>query len=158
MATAHDETLKVGSPVQGWVTDLAAIGDAAFASGALGQGVAILPEGLEIAAPIAGTVVAAFPTGHAFGLQSKEGLEVLVHIGLDTVKLKGEHFTPLAQAGQWVDVGTPLARVDLEKVALAGYDTSVIVVVTNSADFSAVEPVAAGTAVQLGDTVTTVTR
>jgi phosphotransferase system IIA component len=101
-------------------------------------------------------VVAAFPTGHAYGIQTDAGLEGLVHIGVDTVKLKGAHFAPLVCAGQRLRLGQPLAGVDFEAVARAGHDTSVIVVVTNTAEFAVVEPVAAGTPVQMGDAVVTV--
>ncbi|MDR2372514.1 MAG: PTS glucose transporter subunit IIA [Bifidobacteriaceae bacterium] len=158
MSNPKGQTSLVGAPAPGWVVDLKSAGDQTFASGALGAGVAVIPESREVAAPVSGTVVAAFPTGHAFGIASEDGVEVLVHIGVDTVKLKGEHFTALAVEGQRLRQGDPLARVDFAAVGQAGYQTAVIVAVTNTADFAAVEPLGLGDCVARGAPILRVTR
>ncbi len=117
---ANDVTVL--APVDGTVIALNEVADAAFADGALGQGVAIQPRSGAVYAPFAGTVVAAFPTGHAFGLRHADGTEVLIHIGLDTVKLGGAHFSVKVAAGQQVAAGDLLVEFDGDAIEKAGYD------------------------------------
>ncbi|MCP3754730.1 beta-glucoside-specific PTS transporter subunit IIABC [Streptomyces sp. TBY4] len=125
------EAFQVATPVEGKVVALADVPDAAFASGALGDGAAVAPTSGEVHAPIDGTVVSVLP--HAFGLRSPEGVEVLVHIGIDTVRLGGEHFTTAVRQGDQVRLGDPLGEVDLAAVEAAGYDTTTMVIVLDAA-------------------------
>ena len=120
------------------------VADPVFSSGALGNGVGILPSEGRIVAPVAGTVVTAMDSGHAYGIRTDDGVEVLIHIGLDTVNLKGQGFSPKVSAGQRVDRGDPLVDVDLAAVREAGYDPTTILVVTNTASLTAVVPVVDG--------------
>jgi len=135
---ANDETIKaegndlqVLSPLDGTVVPLSETPDAAFAEGALGQGVAIKPRSGALYAPFDATVVAAFPTGHAIGLRHADGAEVLIHIGIDTVKLAGEHFTLKVTSGQQVTAGELLVEFDVAAITAAGYDLTTPVIVTN---------------------------
>lgn len=134
----------LAAPVAGELVALADISDKVFASGALGAGVGVIPSENTITAPISGKVVTAFPTGHAFGIKSEDGVEVLVHIGIDTVAMKGDGFQAAVTAGQQVKAGDTLAVVDFDKVKAAGYDTTTIVVVTNTKKLTKVTPAAAG--------------
>jgi beta-glucoside PTS system EIICBA component len=149
--------VEVASPVSGQVVALSEINDKVFAAGALGNGVGILPTSGEIYAPIAGMVVSAFPTGHAFGIKSDDGVEALVHIGIDTVQLAGEGFTSAVTQGQVVSAGDLLATVDLEAIKAAGYDPTTVIVITNTAEFTAVLP-AENRQVTHGDTVVVIER
>jgi PTS system beta-glucosides-specific IIC component len=148
---------EIGSPVSGETVVLSAVKDKVFASGALGNGIGIVPADGRVYAPFAGTVLTAFPTGHAFGIKSADGVEVLVHIGLDTVQLEGKGFTSAVTQGQEVAAGDLLATVDLDAVKTAGYDTTTVVVVTNTAQFAAVLP-AEGHRVNHGDTILVIER
>ncbi len=123
--------VQILSPVDGTVVPLSEVPDAAFADGSLGRGVAISPRSGAVYAPFDGTVVAAFPTGHALGLRHADGAELLIHIGIDTVKLGGQHFTSKVTAGQQVKAGDLLVEFDAEAIARAGYDLTTPVVVTN---------------------------
>ncbi|MFV0375422.1 beta-glucoside-specific PTS transporter subunit IIABC [Microbacterium sp.] len=136
--------VAVLSPLDGTVIPLGEVADAAFAEGSLGQGVAIRPRSGAVYAPFDGTVVAAFPTGHAFGLRHADGTEVLIHIGLDTVKLNGEHFTTRVTSGQNVRAGDLLVEFDGEAIELAGYDLTTPVIVTNPDLYPAVVATASG--------------
>ncbi|WP_454051796.1 beta-glucoside-specific PTS transporter subunit IIABC [Cellulomonas sp. Marseille-Q8402] len=134
----------VAAPVAGTVVPLDQVADAAFASQAMGKGVAVLPTDGEIVSPVTGTVVTVFRTKHVVGLRSDDGVEVLVHVGIDTVNLGGQHFTAHVQDGDRVSVGDRLLTVDLPAVA-ATHDTTTVVVVTNTPAFAGVETVAGGT-------------
>lgn len=126
------ETNTINAPVKGKIVPLSQVNDATFSSGMLGKGVAILPEESTIVSPIIGEVVTIFETKHAIGLKSIDGVEVLIHIGLDTVNLKGKYFTPLIQPGETVTVGTPLVNVDFEQIKNDGYDIITPIIITNS--------------------------
>ncbi|MCV2394454.1 PTS glucose transporter subunit IIA [Actinotalea sp. M2MS4P-6] len=129
MTTTQGSTaIDLVAPVSGRAVPLSAVADPAFSSGALGPGIAVIPDDGAVVAPVSGTVVVAMP--HAYGLMTDAGVEVLVHIGLDTVRLEGEHFVPRVEQGDRVAAGTLLATVDMDAVAGAGYDTTTIVVVT----------------------------
>jgi beta-glucoside PTS system EIICBA component len=121
----------------------------------MGKGVGIVPTDGRIYSPITGTVKAAMKTGHAFGIKSDDGVEVLVHIGIDTVQLQGRGFESAVTRGQQVRAGDLLAVVDLDVVTEAGYDTTTLVMVTNTAQLISVEPVTGRTLVQ-GETAITV--
>ncbi len=132
------------SPVDGTAIPLSEVADAAFADGSLGQGVAIQPRSGAVYAPFDGTVVAAFPTGHAFGLRHADGTELLIHIGLDTVKLGGEHFAVKVTSGQQVAAGDLLVEFDGDAIEKAGYDLTTPVIVTNPDLYPSVQDVASG--------------
>ena len=132
------------SPVDGTVVPLTEVPDAAFADGSLGKGVAIRPTSGAVYAPFDGTVVAAFPTGHAVGLRGVDGVELLIHVGLDTVKLGGEHFTLKVQSGTEVKAGDLLVEFDGDAIEKAGYDLITPVIVTNGDLYPDVSDVASG--------------
>lgn len=134
----------VSSPVDGTVVALSEVPDAAFADGSLGKGVAIRPTSGAVYAPFDGTVVAAFPTGHAVGLRGVDGVELLIHVGLDTVKLGGEHFTLKVQSGTEVKAGDLLVEFDGDAIEKAGYDLITPVIVTNGDLYPDVSDVASG--------------
>jgi beta-glucoside PTS system EIICBA component len=149
--------VEVSAPVSGAVVPLAEVKDKVFASGALGKGIGIVPSSGRIYSPFAGTVVTAFPTGHAFGIKSADGVEALIHIGIDTVQLEGKGFSAAVTQGQVVEAGDLLATVDLDVVKAAGYDPTTIVVITNTAQFAAVLP-AEGHQLSHGDTAIVIER
>lgn len=116
------------------------IADPVFSSGVMGQGLGIVPTSGQVYAPITGKVITAMATGHAYGIRSETGVEVLIHVGIDTVQMNGEGFMPHVAKGDQVVAGQPLLTFDREKVAQAGYADTVITIVTNSGSFSTVEP------------------
>ncbi|WP_336626411.1 MULTISPECIES: beta-glucoside-specific PTS transporter subunit IIABC [unclassified Microbacterium] len=136
--------VAIASPLDGTVVSLGEVGDAAFADGSLGQGVAILPRSGAVYAPFDGTVVAAFPTGHAFGLRHADGAEVLIHVGLDTVKLNGQHFDVKVTSGQQVKAGDLLVTFDGDAIEKAGFDLTTPVIVTNPDLYPQVSDAATG--------------
>ncbi|MBA4101412.1 MAG: PTS beta-glucoside transporter subunit EIIBCA, partial [Arthrobacter sp.] len=148
-------TVDIVAPVAGRAVALADVQDKVFASGAMGRGLGIIPADGHIYSPITGTIKAAMKTGHAFGIKSEDGVEVLVHIGIDTVQLQGRGFEAAVTRGQQVRAGDLLAVVDLALVAEAGHDTTTLVMVTNTAQLGSVDPVDGGTLAQ-GDTAITV--
>ena len=141
---------NVASPMKGNVKALAESEDEAFASGALGEGLAIEPTEGKLYAPFDGEIVTFFPTGHAIGLKSADGVELLIHLGMDTVKLNGEGFTPKAKQGDHVKKGDLLLEFDIAKIKAAGYSIVSPVIVTNTDDYADVIPTDAAT-VNAGD-------
>ncbi|MEC9491013.1 MAG: PTS glucose transporter subunit IIA [Halanaerobiales bacterium] len=121
----------LAAPFAGEVTELQYVPDDAFAQKMLGDGFAITPEENVIKAPCAGEIVQIFSTGHAVGIKTKKGLEVLVHIGIDTVKLDGEGFEKLVKNGDKVEVGTPLVEVDLDFIEENAPSITTPVIITN---------------------------
>ena len=149
--------LTLTSPMAGELVALSDVNDEAFSAGALGPGVAISPAAhAVVVAPCDGKVTVAFPTGHAYGLKSASGVQILIHIGMDTVKLDGKGFTPRVSKGDIVKRGDVLAEVDWDVIREAGYDTITPMVVTNKKKFGEVTPAAPGP-VGISDTVVTVT-
>ncbi len=142
--------VKIAAPVAGKLVAVSEVDDKVFASGALGAGVGVIPAEATVVSPVSGTIATVFPTGHAYGIKTADGVEVLVHIGIDTVAMKGEGFESKVSKGEAVEAGQPLAVVDFDKVKEAGYDPTVIVVVTNTKKLSSVVPVASGPVV-VGD-------
>ena len=149
--------LTLTSPMAGELVALSDVNDEAFASGTLGPGVAVSPAAhAVVVAPCDGKVTVAFPTGHAYGLKSASGVQILIHIGMDTVKLDGKGFTPRVSKGDIVKRGDVLAEVDWDVIREAGYDTITPMVVTNKKKFGEITPAAPGP-VSISDTVVTVT-
>lgn len=142
-ASAEND-LAVLSPLDGTVVDLSETPDAAFAEGALGDGVAVLPRSGALYAPFDATVAAAFPTGHAIGLRHADGAEVLIHIGIDTVKLGGKHFDVKVTTGQQVKAGDLLVEFDVDAITASGYDLTTPIVVTNGELYPAIADRASG--------------
>ena len=138
-----EETLV--SPLSGEVVELASVNDPVFSSGAMGKGLAVKPSEGVVYAPADAEVTIAFETGHAYGLKTASGAELLIHIGIDTVSMNGEGFEKLVAAGDKVKAGAPLAKFDSSKIAAAGLDDTTMVIVTNTADFEVVEGLAQGT-------------
>lgn len=119
------------SPMSGGLMAVEAIPDQVFSARMLGDGFAVAPESGQVLAPCAGRVTQIFPTSHALGIETPEGLEILIHIGIDTVELKGEGFTRLVEAGDTVAAGTPLLNVALEKLTAQGKSLVTPVIITN---------------------------
>lgn len=136
--------------LNGTVVPLADVKDEAFASGVLGNGIAIEPSDGELVAPADGEISSTFETHHAVGMTTADGAELLMHIGIDTVKLGGKHFTYLVNDGDKVKKGQPLIRFELEAIKAEGYPVTTPVIVCNTDDYAAVEAKASGT-VKQGD-------
>lgn len=128
------------SPLTGKVIALSLIKDAAFATGTLGQGVAIMPSEGLVSAPFNGTVTALFPTKHAIGITSDKGMELLIHVGMDTVQLEGKHFVSYVSQGDKVVTGQKLVSFDMQAIQDAGYEITTPVVITNSNDYLDIIP------------------
>lgn len=135
---------NVCAPVKGKLTPLSEVNDPTFAEEILGKGVAIIPEEGKFVSPVKGTIQTVFDTKHAVGILSDTGVELLIHVGLDTVNLKGQFYEALVKDGDPVDVGTPILNVDLAGVKGAGYDIITPVIVTNSMDYNDVIAVSEG--------------
>lgn len=127
--------IEVYSPMEGEVRDLATVADETFSTGLMGKGVAIFPEEGVVYAPFSGKITMMTPTKHAVGIRSEEGVDLLIHVGIDTVKLQGESFDYLVAADETVEKGQPIIRFDLEKIARSGYDLTTMIIVTNSSEF-----------------------
>ena len=155
-AASTTATRAVQAPLAGDIVAMGAIADPAFAAGALGQAVGVVPAAIttnaQVIAPVAGKVISVAKTGHAYGIKTDDGVEILVHIGIDTVKLDGAGFTPRVERKQHVDVGDVLAEVDFGSIRDAGVDPTVITTVVNAKKLTEVEDVAPG-AVLAGDPV-----
>ncbi|WP_420790138.1 sucrose-specific PTS transporter subunit IIBC [Streptococcus sp. K0074] len=149
-ASLQNETLV--TPIVGDVVALADVNDPVFSSGAMGQGIAVKPSQGVVYAPADAEVSIAFPTGHAFGLKTTDGAEVLIHVGIDTVSMNGDGFEAKVAQGDKVKAGDVLGTFDLNKIAAAGLDDTTMVIVTNTADYASVAPVATGS-VAKGDAV-----
>ncbi|GAB3944838.1 sucrose-specific PTS transporter subunit IIBC [Corynebacterium tapiri] len=144
-AAPSSTAVRVNSPLTGEAVDLSTVEDAMFASGKLGAGVAVIPTDGRLVAPVDGTVTVAFPSGHAFAVrgESSDGqrIDVLMHIGFDTVQLKGQHFTPHVSKGDTVKAGDLLCEFDIAGIEAAGYQVTTPVVVSNSKKTGPVAPV-----------------
>lgn len=148
-ASAAKDTV-LSACLNGTVVPLADVKDEAFASGVLGNGIAIEPSDGELVAPADGEISSTFETHHAVGMTTADGAELLMHIGIDTVKLGGKHFTYLVNEGDKVKKGQPLIRFELEAIKAEGYPVTTPVIVCNTDDYAAVEAKAGGT-VKQGD-------
>ncbi|MCC8097176.1 MAG: PTS glucose transporter subunit IIA [Eubacterium sp.] len=133
-------------PMSGKVIDLKEVGDGVFSEGMLGRGAAVEPSDEKVYAPFDGEVTMVYDTKHALGLMSKGGVELLIHIGLDTVNLEGKCFNIKVKNGQKIKTGDLLATADLKGIKNAGYRTVTPVIVTNSDDYEQIESVCNGSA------------
>lgn len=115
-------------PVTGQIIDITEVSDAVFADKVIGDGMAVIPDDGNVCAPVDGIVESIFPTNHAFTMVGEDGIQLLVHIGLETVSLKGRPFRRLTEAGTKIKAGTPVIRADLKKIIRKGLDPVVIVV------------------------------
>ena len=146
----QNETIQ--TPIVGDVVALENVNDPVFSSGAMGQGIAVKPSQGVVYAPADAEVSIAFPTGHAFGLKTADGAEILIHVGIDTVSMNGEGFEAKVAQGDKVKAGDVLGTFDSNKIAAAGLDDTTMVIVTNTADYASVTPVASGSVVK-GDAI-----
>ena len=142
----------IQTPIVGDVVALSNVNDPVFSSGAMGQGIAVKPSQDVVYAPADAEVTIVFPTGHAYGLRTANGAEILIHVGIDTVSMNGEGFNHKVAQGDKVKAGDVLGTFDSNKIAAAGLDDTTMVIVTNTADYASVAPVATGS-VAKGDAV-----
>lgn len=169
VAAAEDETttpaapaagadvVTIASPVSGQVEDLSQVNDEVFSQKMMGDGAAVVPSDGTIYAPADGTLSVAYATKHAYGITADNGAEILIHAGIDTVNLDGEHMESFVEQGQKVKKGDKLGTVDLDAVKAAGYDTTVMVILTNTANYQAVSRDADGQ-VEHGDDLFTAAK
>ena len=146
----QNETIQ--TPIVGDVVALENVDDPVFSSGAMGQGIAVKPSQGVVYAPADAEVSIAFATGHAYGLKTANGAEILIHVGIDTVTMNGEGFEQKVSQGDKVKAGDVLGTFDSNKIAAAGLDDTTMVIVTNTADYASVTPVASGSVVK-GDAI-----
>lgn len=133
--------MEILAPVSGEAVPLAQVPDEVFAEGMAGEGAAIIPSASgEAVAPVSGTLVKLFEGGHAFGIETDEGVELIVHLGLDTIEMRGEGFEKLATEGDRVEAGQSIVRFDLDTIREKGYDPITPVVVTNPENHPVSEP------------------
>lgn len=130
------------SPLSGAVVALSDVNDPVFASGAMGQGVAIKPSQGVVYAPADAEVTIAFETGHAYGLKTASGAEILIHVGIDTVSMNGDGFDQKVAQGSRVKAGDVLGTFDAEKIAAAGLEDTTMIIITNSTEYTSVSTVA----------------
>lgn len=152
-ASINSETQidTISSPMTGKLIDLNQVNDPTFASGLMGKGAAIIPTIGETVAPEDGEVVSLFRTKHAIGFQTQSGAEILIHIGIDTVKLDGQHFEAHVEAGQKVKKGDRLVSFDIEAIKQAGFEVTTPIIITNSDDYIDVQCIFKQDDVQQGD-------
>ncbi len=147
-----NDGITLVSPAEGKLVNIKEVSDPTFSEEILGKGVAVIPSDGRFYAPADGTVTTIFPTGHAAAVTTEDGVEVLIHIGLDTVKLDGKHFNIIASEGQKVKAGDLLIEADLEQIRSEGYDIITPIIICNSDDFAEILPEADRDVVQ-GDTI-----
>ncbi len=155
VSTVTDEVIV--SPVKGKALPLSQSKDSVFAQEMMGKGAVVEPEEGTVYAPCTGEVVTLFPTGHAVGIKSESGAEVLIHIGIDTVNLGGKGFEALVKQGDKVTAGQKLVNFDLNEIKAAGYETQTMVIITNTAEYSDISLVKEGT-VNVGDELVEVNK
>ncbi|MDF2905508.1 MAG: system component, Glc family [Herbinix sp.] len=136
LGLGKDKGIGIQAPIEGTVYAITEVNDPVFREKIVGDGIAILPSKGRVVAPVDGTVAVLFETKHAVSLKSEQGVEVLIHVGLDTVNLKGEYFTAHVKTGDIVRSGDLLLEFDMEKIKAAGYELITPVVICNTADYS----------------------
>lgn len=132
------------SPIKGVTVPLSDVKDEVFASESLGKGVAILPDEGKVYSPVDGKVTVVFPTKHAIGINSDNGAELLIHIGMDTVQLEGKGFTSHVEQNQMVHKGDLLMEFDVDGITSQGYDVTTPIIITNTKNYNKVDIVASG--------------
>lgn len=135
------DSIIIGAPIEGEAVAISEVSDPTFGEEILGKGVAVKPAVGKVVAPVDATVEMMFDTGHAVSLHSDDGTDILIHVGLDTVALKGEHFKTHATSGQKVSKGDLLIEFDIEAIKAAGYDVISPIVICNTPDYKEVKPV-----------------
>lgn len=133
------ENFEICSPVKGDVIDVTKTNDPLFKSEGLGKGVGIFAEENTLVSPVNGEIKTFFPTKHAIGITSDDGVDILIHVGIDTVELNGKYFNALKEQGDKVKKGDKLLEVDFDSIKNEGYDTTVLLVITNTQEYSAVK-------------------
>lgn len=136
VAEASKVSESVAAPVSGQVVALKSVNDPVFSEEMMGKGAAVIPTDGTIVAPVSGTLTVFYDSKHAYGIRSDQGAEILIHIGIDTVNLKGQHFTSNKKQGDLIQAGEILGTVDLAAIKAAGYDPTVMIVVTNTNDYT----------------------
>ncbi len=147
--------VEIVSPAEGQLIGLAQVKDETLASGILGKGAAVIPASGSVVSPVNGKVISVFPTRHAVGIVDENGVELLIHIGIDTVKLEGRYFTAHVKEGDMVKIGDLLVEFDPRAVTAEGYDTTITLLITNSQEFLDVLPAKTGP-IKAGQTILTV--
>ncbi|MCT6857440.1 MAG: PTS glucose transporter subunit IIA, partial [Bombilactobacillus mellis] len=140
----YNQATSLNSPLTGKIVDLKDVKDEVFSSGAMGQGIAIDPSVGEVVAPAAATVQMVFPTGHAIGLVTDTGAEILIHVGMDTVQLDGKGFKTLVQKGDHVTAGQVLITFDINTIQQAGLEITTPIIITNTKNYHQVKSIATG--------------
>ena len=152
-----NETTSLSSPANGEVLSLSKVSDDVFATGVLGKGIAIIPAEDMIYAPCAGVITTLFPTGHAVGITTDSGVDVLVHIGIDTVQLNGKGYKVQVQQGDIIQKGTALVEIDRDYIIGQGYSLETPIIVTNSDQYNNIQAdVQDGAKVKVGQEILTV--
>lgn len=141
--SSHDSAV-IKAPTAGRAAALSEVNDDVFSQEVLGKGAAIFPEEGKVYAPADGTVTIFFETGHAIGMETESGAEILIHVGIDTVNLQGKYFTPKAKVGDQVKAGDLLLEFDLDAIRKEGFDTVIPVIVTNTPDYQDISPACSG--------------
>ena len=144
VATSERADEKLRSPIVGEVVALSEVTDPVFSSGVMGQGIAVKPSEGVVYAPADAEIAIAFPTGHAYGLKTDNGAEILIHVGIDTVSLNGEGFEAKVSQGDRVRAGDIIGTFDSEVIAANGLDDTTMVIITNTMDYAEVTPIATG--------------
>lgn len=151
-ASAAGKASTVESPVKGSVVALENVKDEVFSTGAMGKGIAVEPVEGKVYAPADGEITTFFPTGHAIGILTDTGAEILIHVGMDTVEMKGRGFTPKAKQGDRVKKGDLLLEFDMEKIKAEGHPVTTPIIITNTDDYADIIPTDAS-AVAVGDEI-----
>lgn len=138
LGTQDADNIIVSAPVEGKIKPIESVQDDVFSREVIGKSIAIEPTGNKIYAPVTGMITSVFPSKHAIGITGDNGIEVLVHVGIDTVKLNGEPFTSLIEQGDHVNTGEVIGTFDSTKIIEAGYDPTTIVVITNTDDYETI--------------------
>ena len=151
--TSSQSEFKIASPLKGIVVELKKVDDPSFASGILGMGVAIQPSEGKIISPVNGVIEAIYPTNHAIGIRSKSGVEILIHIGIDTVNLEGKYFNSFVKEGKKVKKGDVLIEFDLPGILAEGYSLLTPVLISNTDAYTLVTPFKYGVTSELEDII-----
>lgn len=153
----EDAANTLFAPVDGKAVPVSQVSDPTFADEILGKGLAIKPSSNTVCSPCDGTIDLMFDTGHAVNLVSDSGIEILIHIGLDTVSLKGKHFKTLKNTGDKVKKGDPLIEFEKDEIAKEGFDTIIPIIICNTDSYSEVKPLT-DIDVKVGDKILTVRK